>query len=173
MTDYSHSKIYKLVCHTTGKMYIGSTTQPLKERLRSHEYQYKLFKSGGGNNCGSYEVLENDNYDIINILAFSCNNSLELRKKEQEFLENHPESLNIRRAYISDEDKIQRDRDRSKKWNRVNPVKQKIRSRELNRANPEKCRQWCKNRNDYQNSWGGRVERDNCSLLKIDPTLFS
>ncbi len=34
-------------------------------------------------------------------------------------------------------------------------------------------KQYLRNRAQYQNSWGGRIERVNNSLLKIDPTLFS
>ena len=177
MTDYSQSKIYKIVCNTTGKIYIGSTTKPLMERLARHEYHYTEFLKGKGNRCGSYEILENHNYDIINILAFSCNNSLELRQKEQEILGNHLDAVNINRAYISEDEKRENARENSQRYRENNPEKARESVNKYRENNPEKHRESMskskKKRNDYQNSWGGRVERNNCSLLKIDPTVFS
>jgi len=160
--DYSQSKIYKIVCHTTGKIYIGSTTKPLMTRLKKHESHYKDFLKGKGNRVASFEILENDNYDIINILAFSCNNSLELRKKEQEILGNHLDAVNIIRAYSSEDEKHERRLICAKKW------------KENNRGTRRKYQQKYQQKlRDYQNSWGGDLRCDNCCLLKIDPTVFS
>jgi predicted GIY-YIG superfamily endonuclease len=36
MPNYQNSKIYKIRCNTTGLVYIGSTTQSLKQRLDQH-----------------------------------------------------------------------------------------------------------------------------------------
>ena len=45
MPDYSKGKIYRIVCNTTGKVYIGSTSQDyLSQRLRKHVEEYKKTK---------------------------------------------------------------------------------------------------------------------------------
>ena len=42
MVNYQLSKIYKIVCNITGKIYIGSTTKKyLAERLAQHVYDHK------------------------------------------------------------------------------------------------------------------------------------
>ena len=44
MPNYRYGKIYQLSCHTTDKIYIGSTCQPLDTRLAEHERSYKNAK---------------------------------------------------------------------------------------------------------------------------------
>ena len=41
--DYKNSKIYRIVCNTTNKQYIGSTTQPLFKRLSKHKCNYNEY----------------------------------------------------------------------------------------------------------------------------------
>ena len=43
MVDYGNGKVYKIVCNNTGKVYIGSTTQPLSKRLVAHRLDYKKY----------------------------------------------------------------------------------------------------------------------------------
>lgn len=59
MVNYANSKIYRIVCNTTGKQYIGVTTIPLSTRLSQHK---KLFKINSP--CCSKEVMEHDDYEI-------------------------------------------------------------------------------------------------------------
>lgn len=145
-------------------------------RLRYHEKDYKKYLSGKFHRCGSFETLENGNYDIINILAFSCNNLLELRQKEQEIMDLYPEAVNINRAYNSEEDKRKIYREKSRQYLKENPEKcrQNCRkSRSKNRAEYNKISQeYMTKRREYQQSWGGDPRYNNCSLLKIDPYAF-
>ncbi len=47
MPDYSKGKIYKIVCNTTGLVYIGSTCEPtLARRLAGHRGAYNAFLKG-------------------------------------------------------------------------------------------------------------------------------
>ena len=39
-------RIYKITSIKTDKIYIGSTTKSLTERLLKHEYNYKAFQNG-------------------------------------------------------------------------------------------------------------------------------
>ena len=45
MVNYQNGKIYKLKCHTTNQIYIGSTTERLLcQRLRYHVKDYNRYK---------------------------------------------------------------------------------------------------------------------------------
>ena len=88
MPDYSRGKIYKLICHRSGLVYIGSTCEPtLAKRLASHVADYKQYSKGTKNFITSFKVLENGVYEIILIENFSCDNKDELHKRERFFIE--------------------------------------------------------------------------------------
>ncbi len=90
MPDYSKGKIYKIICHKTGLVYIGSTCEPtLARRLAGHRSDYKLYLKGKKGNITSFSVLENDVYEIVLIENFSCENKDELYKQENFFIENN------------------------------------------------------------------------------------
>ena len=153
MPDYTHSKIYKLVCNTTGKIYIGSTTTSLTQRLYGHIKMYRDFKRGKTKKIvASYEIIENENFEIIEILSLHCNHGIELLKKEQEVLDNHPEAVNINRAYRTPEEKREYHRQYDKK-------------RQYTEEQREAGRNYKRRVRLYAKSWDG--------LLKIDTTLFS
>jgi hypothetical protein len=82
MPNYHNSKIYRIVCDTTGKQYIGSTTIPLSARLAQHKKTYKTTK-----NCLSREVLENNNFQIILIEDFPCDRREILLQRERVYIE--------------------------------------------------------------------------------------
>ena len=66
MVNYNLGKIYRIVCKTTGLVYIGSTAEPtLARRLATHSRKYKCFLNGKGRFVTSYKILENNNYEII------------------------------------------------------------------------------------------------------------
>ena len=90
MPDYSKGKIYKIVCNTTGLVYIGSSCEPtLARRLGGHKNMYKRFLSGkASNNLTSFSVLENNNFDIILIENIICLSKDELHSRERHFIEN-------------------------------------------------------------------------------------
>ena len=87
MPNYSNGKIYKIVCNKTNKMYIGSTTKQLSKRLSGHKYEYLEYKSGRQlYKMTSYDVLENEDYDIILIENFPCKTKYELLEREKHFI---------------------------------------------------------------------------------------
>ena len=86
---YQNGKIYKLVCNKTNKCYVGSTITSLNERLRTHKKDYKRYKKGLLTHfVTSFEIIENDNYEIILIENFYCNSKRELEEKERYYIEN-------------------------------------------------------------------------------------
>ena len=87
--DYKNGKIYKIVCDTTGLVYIGATTQPaLSTRLGQHVTRYKSFvKTGVNKKCTSISVIENGNYKIFLIEKVPCDTKDELSRRERFHIE--------------------------------------------------------------------------------------
>jgi hypothetical protein len=88
MVDYNNGKIYKIVCHTTNKIYIGSTTKEhLSRRLSCHIADYKRFVAGKSKTCiTSRFVLENNNYSIELIELVPCESRSELTLREAYYI---------------------------------------------------------------------------------------
>jgi hypothetical protein len=88
MVDYNNGKIYKIVCHTTNKIYIGSTsTKDLSTRLSCHISTYKRFVAGKSKACATSRfVLENNNYSIELIELVPCESKSELTLREAYYI---------------------------------------------------------------------------------------
>ena len=102
MVNYQNGKIYKLIDNTNGSIYIGSTTQSLSRRLDGHRGHYKHYLNGTGRNCLSFKIIQNNDYKIILICNYPCNNIEELHKIEQKYIDEY-DCINKQRAYLSKE----------------------------------------------------------------------
>ncbi len=88
MVNYNLGKIYKIVCNTTGLVYIGSTCEPtLARRIACHRSNYNQYLKGKHNNVTSFTLLEKNNYEIVLIENYPCENKDELHKKERFYIE--------------------------------------------------------------------------------------
>ena len=88
MVNYNNGKIYKIINENNEIIYIGSTCEIyLSKRYAKHNYK-------------------SPNNKIILIENYSCNSKEELRKREQEVIEEYTNLLNKNRAYITEEQKI-------------------------------------------------------------------
>ena len=97
MIDYQQGKIYKIECNVTGKVYIGSTCEPiLARRLAGHITSYKRYLNGKFNYISSFDVLQNRNYDIVLIESYPCNSKDELHARERHWC-NELECINQRK----------------------------------------------------------------------------
>lgn len=83
---YSDALVYKIKDLTTKKYYIGSTFHTLDCRLNRHIREFKRFKKGKTHYMSSFEILENDNYQIEMIEQYPCNNKKELDRREGEII---------------------------------------------------------------------------------------
>ena len=84
MIDYQQGKIYKIECNVTGKVYIGSTCEPiLARRLAGHITSYKRYLNGKSHYVSSFDILQNGNYDIVLIESYPCNSKDELHARER------------------------------------------------------------------------------------------
>jgi len=88
MKDYSLGKIYKIIDNTTPMFYIGSTTYPkLSQRLAKHRAHLKDYEKGYGKYMTSMEILNNDDYKIILLEDYPCDNIDQLISREQFWLD--------------------------------------------------------------------------------------
>ena len=88
MKDYSLGKIYKIIDNTSPMFYIGSTTYPkLSQRLAKHRAHLKEYEKGYGKYITAFEILNNDDYKIILLENYPCNNIDELHAQEQLWLD--------------------------------------------------------------------------------------
>ena len=85
--DYKNGKIYRLVCNDTGLQYIGSTTQPLSKRLYEHKKDYGRWKEGKRNMISSVFIIENNNYEIVLVEEYPCENKNQLHSRERYWIE--------------------------------------------------------------------------------------
>jgi hypothetical protein len=143
MVNYSNGKIYRIVNIENETIYIGSTTTSLSKRLASHEHR------GNGNK-------------IVLVKECPCENNEQLRREEQKCIEEHEGLLlNERRAYQTEEQLKEQDRELQRKWYEANREKHSEFCRKWREANREKCnehkRKWREaNRekhNEYSRKW--------------------
>ena len=101
---YKQGKIYKLICTETLDLYIGSTIETLKERLRKHR--------GKCNGCKSKNFID----PVIELIEdYPCNNKRELEKREQYYIDNN-ECVNLKNSYTSKEERKEYDKKYSKEY---------------------------------------------------------
>lgn len=124
MVNYGNGKVYRIVCDSTGKQYIGSTTASLSARLCQH---LKLFKNA--NTCSSREVIESGNYSIVLIEDFPCVRKEQLLARERYYIETtHCVNKNIplrtqHEWYMDNREKVIQ---RQTEWNIQNPEKTRL-----------------------------------------------
>jgi hypothetical protein len=96
--NYKNSIIYKLCCNDINikHVYIGSTTD-FSNRKRSHKYCC-INTHNKNYNLKVYQFIRDnggwDNWSMIMIEEYSCENKLQLLKKEREYVEKSILSLN-------------------------------------------------------------------------------
>jgi hypothetical protein len=88
MPNYNNGRIYKIICNTTGKVYIGSTTNNLCKRLATHVSGLKRWVNDNSNGyVSSYDVLSNSNYSIVLVENFPCSTREELNARERYYVD--------------------------------------------------------------------------------------
>ena len=82
MPNYKNGKIYKIVCNTTGEIYIGSTTVLLCRRLAGHVLDNKR-----GKTTSCKDILDGGNFSIVLIENLECDTKEQLLKRERHYIE--------------------------------------------------------------------------------------
>ena len=86
VNKYNSSKIYKISSNLTDKIYVGSTTQTLSQRLSDHVSQYKRYVRINDRYITSYEIIKLGDYYITLIEENNFNNKQQLFKREGEVI---------------------------------------------------------------------------------------
>jgi hypothetical protein len=89
MPDYSQGKIYKIISTDCDDVYYGSTTELLNVRLIKHRYDYNQYLKGEYCYVTSYKLLEKENYEIVLVEDYPCENEIELKLREAEYIKNN------------------------------------------------------------------------------------
>ena len=149
--DYSKGKIYKIIDESNGDVYVGSTIQDFHTRFRNHH----IFK-------GYNKIKSNCKISLIE--DYPCNNKRELEEREQYWMDKI-DCINKLRSLTNYDTKKKEANEKAKK-----SYHEKLKYDE---TWIEEHRSDMKKRREYQNTWGGRIDNTNNSLLKIDPDLFT
>jgi hypothetical protein len=89
MPNYQKGKIYKIYSNNTDKIYYGSTTERLSQRLAKHRCGFKRYKEGKYGYCSVNEILFFDDVKIILVENVPCNSIEELHAREQFYIINN------------------------------------------------------------------------------------
>ena len=141
MPNYNESMIYKLCCKDTtiDEIYIGSTIS-----FRRRKAQHKICCNNinkRGHNRNVYQFIRDnggwDNWDMILIAKVNCNDKMELRQKEREYMEEYKPSLNMYDSYRTYDEKQEYHKEYSKEYIKINKLKISTRKKEHYKTNKE------------------------------------
>ena len=128
MPNYENGKIYKLTCSETDKVYIGSTTRTLAERMCKHREKE--------NDCASKDFI---NPKIELIETYPCETKEQLLWKEREWIENTDCVNKVFPIVTKEEYNIKREKrrkeHREENRERLNAVEKKYRENNQDRIN--------------------------------------
>ena len=140
--DYSKSLIYKLCCKNPEikEIYVGSTTNFIKRKYQHKSDCYN--KNRNHYNHYKYQFIRNnggfDNWDMVLIENYPCDNKRELEKKERYFMELLNATLNTKKSYLSEEEKIEQQKECVKDYRENNKDKIKEHKKNNNEKNKKK-----------------------------------
>ena len=152
--SYQNGKIYKLICSETGDIYIGSTTQTLKDRLSGHKTP--------SNTCTSKGFI---NPIIVLIKDFPCNTREELEAEERVFVKevncvNKQIPGRTNREYRLD------NKDRLKEYRLDNKDKIKQRNKQYSLKNKDKIKQYYLDNAEKKKENDKQYRLDNAEKIK-------
>jgi len=127
--DYSKSLIYKLCCKDVNinEIYVGSTTNLIKRKYK-HKYDCNNINSKSYNHYVYRFVRENggfQNWSMIIIENYPCENKRELEKRERYWLEQLDATLNSIKPFTTEEEIKEQVKECKKKYYENNKEKQK------------------------------------------------
>ncbi len=108
---YADGKIYKVFSKQTNDIYVGSTIQELKKRFGEHKKVYNDFINNKSYAKSSVELMKYDDVEIELIELYPCKSELELRIREQYYIDTLKTSYNVINKINAVADK-----DAKKKW---------------------------------------------------------
>ena len=166
MVNYSNSIIYKLCCKDPEikEIYVGSTTNFYRRKQKhksicnnSNDKSY---------NFNVYEFIRNnggfDNWEMIEIEKYKCNDKNELRARERYFLEQLGASLNMRIPSRTIEEK----KENRKKYREENQDKNKEYFKKYREENQDKIKEYQKENQDKIKEYFKKYYQENQDKVK-------
>jgi lipopolysaccharide export LptBFGC system permease protein LptF len=136
-------------------VYIGSCIVTLKQRLGKHKRK--------GNLTASKQIIDCGDYDIYLIEKYPCNNDLELRMREQMYIDIYKNDgknvINGKNAYTSIEDK----KEYMKEYNKQD-YQNNIEDKKEN--NNERAKQWYENNKGNLKEYRKEYYKNNKQYIK-------
>jgi DNA anti-recombination protein RmuC len=183
MPDYTKTIIYKLINYDYPELvYVGSTTNFTK-RKQNHKDRCLNEKNKKYNLKVYTNIRENDgweNWNMIKICDYPCNNKREAELKEDEYMTELKASLNMIRAsrtqkqYQEDnKEKIQEyakeyrdnNKEKIKEYNETNKEKLKEYNKEYNEKHKEKIKE---NKKEYYETNKSTILKNMKELVKCE-----
>ena len=93
-TELIRGKIYKIVDNTSDRIYIGSTTKELDQRLQGHYNDFLKFNRGKYHYVSSFAIICKGDYKIELVEEVVCSSKQELHKIEAYFIKQSPHAVN-------------------------------------------------------------------------------
>ena len=142
--NYQNTLIYKLCCKdaTITDVYIGHTTN-FKQRKSGHKTSCNNEKSNNHNSYVYKFIGENggwDNWDMILVEKFCCNDKLEALQKERYYIELFNASLNSYVPLRTDKEYYEANKDKIKEYYELNKDKIKQGKKEYYEQNKDKIK---------------------------------
>jgi len=120
--DYSKSMIYKLCCKNPEikEIYVGSTTNLIKRKYHHKSDCYN--KNSKKYNSYKYQFIRQNggfqNFDMVLIENFACENKRELEKRERYFMEVLNATLNSYTPFLTEEENKELILEKQKEYNK-------------------------------------------------------
>lgn len=103
--DYKNGKIYKIVNDIDDDVYVGSTCQPLSQRMATHRSHTKISKVNN-KMCQYMRDVGVEHFRIVLVEDYPCENKEQLRAREEYYRKQLGAGLNTLACHLTDEEKI-------------------------------------------------------------------
>jgi len=167
MVNYGKSIIYKLCCKDINidKIYVGSTVN-FSRRKAQHKLSVNNIKY---NKIKLYQFILNnggwENWDMIEIMKYPCNDKRELEKKENEIMKELKAELNSQTAFNTEEER----KEYQKKYIEENKETKKEKDKKHYEENKDKIKKqnkiWRENNIGYYENYNKDYYEENKNKL--------
>lgn len=99
LKNYETCFIYRIISPSLNKIYIGSTTKTIKDRLIQHEADFRRWKNGAYDYVTSFELIESGDYYIQILDILSCESSKDLVEIEYKWINKYPNCVNKNKTH--------------------------------------------------------------------------
>lgn len=181
MKDYAFGKIYKIIDNTSPMFYIGSTCYPkLSQRLAKHRQHLRDYEKGYGRYTASFEILNNDDYKIILLEDYPCDNIDQLTSREQYWMDELKCDDMINKVNAKGVN-IEKKKQKDKEYRETHKEKEKVRQQKYRDIHREELAQ--KQKEYYENNkekekerkkeWrkNNKIQCDRCNSI-VSPDYF-